>query len=369
MKKIIAFFLLMVLLIPLVSCSSGTKYTPVESTASEKRVVMTLTLGDKSYDVRYELYRALFLTYRDEVSLGNNDVWVQDGKEAYVDKINTMILDKVTAIYSVFAVCEDIGVNLYSASVDRQVDEYIATSIAGEDGDGTYEEYLVLLNKMYLNWSVQDLLLRYAIGLEAIDAYYIGDFDAENIGDSVNVGNLSYTREDIKAYYNSDECIRILRAHIQASAHYEPDKYAETVRRRMAEAAPNEKAVATVIINTGLTAATEVMNGYVIGKYNLDSFYYGDLTKAAFALSPFTVSDPVRVHNGDDDIIFIIYHAEKSDTHFDRCYTEIAYVYLTDQVGKIITEAAESLKMGVEYTDVFSSFDYSAIDMDEEKKD
>ena len=355
MKKTIALLLAVILMLSLASCGSR-EYEPVASTEEESRVLMTLTVGNKSYSVRYELYRALFLTYRDEIAGKDADTLTDSER----DEINALILDRVSSIYAVFAVCEDIGYDLYSASVDKQVDEYIKSSIEDDGGYGSYEEYLKALSDMNLNWSCQDLLLRYAIGLSAIDEYYIGDFDAENLGDTVNVGKLTYTREDIKNYYDSDECVRVLRAHIQAKAHYNPEEYGERVRKNMVEAG-SEAAVASVIINTGLTAPAEVKNGYVMGKYNLDRFYYAELTDAAFSLRVGEVSPTVRVHNGEDDIIFVLYRAEKSDEHFDACYSEIAYVYLTDTVGKKIQEAADALATDVTYTEVFKNLDFSSI--------
>ena len=153
---------------------------------------------------------------------------------------------------------------------------------------------------------------------------------------------------------------RVLRAHIQAKAHFDPDGYAESVRKKMKDAS-GESAVATVIINTGLTAPTEVMNGYVMGRYSLDRFYYGELTDAAFALDVGEVSPTVRVHNGEDDIIFILYGAAKSDAHFEQCYSEIAYTYLTDTVGKKIDEAAKGLISEVLYTDFYNNLDLSEV--------
>ena len=130
----------------------------------------------------------------------------------------------------------------------------------------------------------------------------------------------------------------------------------------MISAAQNgESAVALVVINNGLTAATEVQRGYVMGRYNLDSLYYSDLTDAALSLSVGEVSDVIDVHNGEDRILYVLYRAEKSDSHFDEAYSEIAYVYLTNEVGKIVNAAKESLFESVEFTDVFESLNYSEI--------
>ncbi len=364
MKKTALMLLIIILSLSIISCSGTSSYEPVESTAEEERVVMTLSVGNKRYDVKYELYRALFLNYRDEVSGGDDSVWQGDGKQAYIDEINALILERASAIYAVFAVCEDIGYDLYSKNVNKQVNKYITESIEGTGGYGTREKYIDALRSMNLNWSVQDLLLRYAIGMAAIDEHYIGDFDADDIGQTIELGELKYTQDDVKNYYNSDDCIRVLRAHIQADAYYDPMEYALRVKNNM-ENATSESAVSTVIINTGLTAASEVKRGYVMGRYNLDPLYYGDMTDAAFALSPGEVSDPIQVNTGDGDVIFIIYRAEKSDAHFNECYTEIAYVYLTDKVGEITERAAAGLASGVSYTEVLLTLDYTAIRMNE----
>ena len=74
MKKIIAFLLSLIILAGLTACSGG-GYEPVPSTDEEARVVMTLECDGKSYDVKYELYRALFLSHRDELDGGDRELW------------------------------------------------------------------------------------------------------------------------------------------------------------------------------------------------------------------------------------------------------------------------------------------------------
>lgn len=366
MKKILAILLIAVMLLSLAACSEP-EYEPVPSTEEEAEVVMTLELDGKSYDVKYELYRAFFLTYKDEVTGGNDTLLSGDGSALYIAEINELVLDRIAAIYSVFAVCERIGYDLYSKSVDKLIDKHIRESIEGGSGAvgyGSYEKYLEALTAMNLNYSVQTLLYRYAIGLDAIDNHYIGTFSADDIGDTIVIGELTYTREDVLDYYFSDACLRMLRAHIQHDAYYDPMEYAATVKERMEEAALiGESSVASVIINTGLTAPTEVQRGYVIGRYSLDPLYYEELTDAAFELDVGEVSDPIIIHNGNDKIIFIVYNAQKSNEHFDECYSEIAYVYLTDSVGKIMDEVKNSLEDSVSYTDAYRAIDHASIRM------
>ena len=358
MKRFFALLILICISLSLISCSS--KYEPVPSTEAEKRVVMTLSAYGESYEVKYELWRAFYLTYKDDVS--------GEGEE-YRKNIDALVLDRIIHVYSVLALCDKLGINLYSRSVNKEIEDYVAQSVEGAGGSvgyGSYEEYLSALKKMNLNYSVQDLLFRYEIGLREIDEYYIGTFDADKIQDGIKFGDISYTREDVKSYYYSDACVRVLRAHLQAGAYYNPDAYALEVKEEMEAAAlTGESAVATVIINTGLTAPIEVERGYVIAKNNLEKLYYSEMTESAFELEIGEVSEPITVNYGDGEVIFILYRAEKSDEHFDESYTEIAYVYLTDAVGGYLASCAKTLFDSVELTGVLDTIDYNEVFMND----
>ena len=86
-----------------------------------------LSIDGKTYDVRYELYRAFFLTYKNQVDGGNSSVWTSDEKDVYVEKINDLILNRITEIYSAFAICERIDFDIYSSSVEKKIKENIKT--------------------------------------------------------------------------------------------------------------------------------------------------------------------------------------------------------------------------------------------------
>ena len=113
MKRIIAFFILIACVISLVGCSYKT-YPPVESTETEATTVMTLKAGGKTYEVKYELYRALFLNFKQEFDGGDDSVWTGDRKDEYIASIHEHITSLILDIYSAFAVCEQIGYNIYS---------------------------------------------------------------------------------------------------------------------------------------------------------------------------------------------------------------------------------------------------------------
>ena len=95
MKKLTSIVLIIATLalsiLSLASCTKN-KYAPVESTAEEKKVVMTLSIDSDKYEVKYELYRALFLALRDEVDGGDRSVWSGENKAEYIEKIDALII-------------------------------------------------------------------------------------------------------------------------------------------------------------------------------------------------------------------------------------------------------------------------------------
>ena len=373
MKKAAALILLVATIFMLVGCNKV--YKPVDSTEEESRTVMTLSFGNKTYQVKYELYRALFLTYRDEVDGGDRSVWQGESKADYIEKINKRIIERAVDIYSTFAVAESIGINPYSTEVEKEINNYINVSIEGGalgdtlyPGYESYEAYLAALESLYLNYSVQTLLFRYSIVSDLIDDYYMGTLTEDTIESGV-VGNpdgkLDYTREDVEAFYNSDECVRVLRTFVSEDMDLNPETRAESVRAAIAKVASGgESAVRREMINKGSTTSVpELESGFIIGKYNLSKSYYADMVDAAFALPVGGVSEVVRIHDGNRMCYYIIYRAEKSDAHLDGAYASIAYIYLRNEIGKIYADCAADMIESAEFTDVMSTIDHSAISM------
>ncbi|MBQ7343903.1 MAG: peptidylprolyl isomerase [Clostridia bacterium] len=378
MKKIIAILLLLASIFALASCNKDKEYPPVESTEEEARTVMTLSIDGKTYDVRYELYRAFFLTYKAEVDGGDESVWTGQKKDEYVAKIDELILERVAEIYAAFAICERIGFDLYSDDVEDKIKENIRISVEGGsygsaviEGFESYDDYLASLKAINLNYSVQTLLFRYAIAVDAIDTYYIGTASSDDVDINLTVGKIEYTKEDVKEFYDSDECVRVLRASFQKKISYTPLEKAENLKAALESAAQSkdtleemEAAVVTAIMGNGLYSnAAEIRDGYVIGRYNLERSYYGEMTDAAFALNMGEVSAPIEVVTDVEDSYYVLYRSYKSDEHFEENYDSIRYVYLMNYVGEISHGVAEELKSSVTYTDYLKGIDHSGIGM------
>ena len=372
MKKI-SVFLLAVLLLSLLTSCGGTDYPPVQSSELESTVVMTLKIEDEEYDVKYELYRALFLNIRDEIDGGDRSVWSGESKDGYVARADAEIKRQIADIYSVLHIADKIGIDVYSSEFDEIIEETIALSVEGGYYDdtevigyeGDYDAYLNHLREMNLNYSVHDLMLRYNIASSRIFDYHAGYTDGQFLEEYVQ-GELKFTKEDVKNFYNNnEECVRVIRAHLPKST-FTAQK-AEEKRQKLCEIEIyGEEAVVNYVIGLGVpTADSDIANGMLIAKHSLDSAYYAEFVEVAFALEYFEVSEVVEVFTGDTNSsgYNILYKIGKSDEHFENCYESIEAVYIQNQIGKIIDTAADTLLSSAQNTPFLNALDRATISM------
>ena len=193
MKKILCLSVVLILLL-ITSCGG---YPAVESTDEENTVLFSITVADSRYDVKYELYRALFLNYKADVDGGDDSVWSGEDSAEYIEKINEIILPMIANIYATINLAESIGIDFSSKKVKKQVDELIEISIEGGsynglkvEGAGSYDEYLASLKAANHNYSTQILLYHYAIAQTEIAKYYIGTLSEDNITPDATEGHL-----------------------------------------------------------------------------------------------------------------------------------------------------------------------------------
>ena len=368
MKKIIALLLALISVFSLASC--GDEFEPVESTEKEKTVVMTMKYGSEEYDIPYELYRAFFLTYKSEFDLSDPD---------YVSKLNDKIIDKIAEIYSVFYMCDAIGVDAFSGTFDDEIDEFIEKSVeniiylekmaAKERGetvelsrDEAYKIYLQRLTAQNLNYSVSILLYRYELALSEIESYYRGEADASSLT-GYDDGKIDTSREKVLAFYNSESTVKLL------SYCREDDIGAlnkvEKVREDMLDATDKDGVVMAIFTNSLYGYPAEVERGMVIGKYTLSSNFFNEFTDLAFSLEVGEVSEVIEVYDGSKDLIYVLYRDEKTSEHFESCFADIAYAYVSDEIGKIKADVKAGLVSGCNFTAEYSTIDHASISMKE----
>ncbi len=325
----------------------------------------TMTLDGKKYDVAYELYRALFLQYKSKIDGGDASVWSGEKKDEYIAEIDKIIFSRISDIYAVLHLCDKVGINAYSKVVEQTISDYIKVGVEGgsidgmrfEGFDGDYDAYLAHLKAENMNYAVQVLLYRYSIAYLLLEDYYADKVSGED--------SVSYTREDVKAYYDSDECVRVLEAFLSTGT--EIDRLINTPERakRLRDGISqqsNEYDVGTYMISNTLSAEG-LRDGTIIGKYSLDPAYYEDLTAAAFSLSVGDTSEVIEVITGASNGYYILYRTEKSDENFEKCYEQIEASYVLNLIGKDVFNTADALKASISRTDAFTSLVHYEISM------
>ena len=365
MKKLISLFIIIASLITLASCGG---YDPVPSTDEEAEVVMTLTLDGKSYDVRYELYRAMFLNYKYTVDGGDSSVWSGDDKDTYIARVHEMIVARITDIYSVLHLADKVGINMYSHSVEDKIKEYVKISVEGgvyNDetilGYESYDAYLAALAKLGINYSVQELIFRYSIAVDMIAEYYEGTPKEDLLGNvTFEGGALKYTKDDVEAFYYSSDSVRYISAYIQ-SKYAGAKQRAEALHDRLKAVEGDDKAVSIEIYSSTISSDADLTAGTVIGRYVLDSVNYGELTEAAFSTPVGKVSDIVETTLGEATGFFILYPINKDATHFEEYYYDITTAYVENEIGKMLSDVQDGLLAGASKTSVLEGLDYSKI--------
>ena len=363
--KIIKRLLALSLLIATCLCATSCRYRPVKSTKEEMQTVLTMTVDGTTYEVAYELYRAFFLQLKSEVDGGDESVWTSDKKDEYIEKIDAMIYSRIADIYAVLHLCDKVGIDLYSRNVKKTIKNYIKASVEGgaiddsvfEGFGGDYDAYLAHLKSMYLNYSVQELLFRYTIANILLADYY---------EDKIEGGEYNFTRDDVKAFYDSDDCVRVLQMYLPTNTEVDrsintPERV-EKLRNDIADLY-GEYSVGTYMISNSL-ATEELRDGFFIGKWSLDPMYYEELTASAFALEKGETSAVIEVNTGSSNGYFILYCCAKSDDNFNSCYDAIEDTYVQNRMGKSIDDIKVELVKSATPTSVLVNLDRSTVSMD-----
>ena len=366
MKKIILSVLVLVMLFNIIGCQSD-PYPAVKSTREERRVVMTLNFDGEIYKVKYELYRALFLSHKRDVDGGDDSVWQGENKEEYINKINDIIIDKASEIYSVFHLAKKLKIKPYSRDMDKLVKERIRISIEGSEAGvigygGNYDNYLAALKESNLNYSVQDLLIRYSILLEKINEYYHGVED-DALGKLP--GEFTVDSKALSDYYYGDDSVRIMHAYMQEGVSNDTYGKMEEIRQGMISS-DDEISMALFIINNTFIPPQDLIvdkkvSGIMVSKNAINDTYsvYKD---AAFSLEVGEVSPIIEVDDGTLGY-YVLYRLNKDSDHFERCYEDIKTSYLDDLIGKELIKISEGLSCGVEYKKNYEKISHKDISM------
>ncbi|MBQ8380379.1 MAG: hypothetical protein IJY18_00650 [Clostridia bacterium] len=358
MKKLLCLALALSLLFSLFSCG-GAKYEPRESTEEEARVVMTYSIDGATYEVKYELYRAIFLNFISEYDYKKDGFFDTDEGKAAVDSVNETFKSLSADIYATLHLAKKIGYDPYSADADKAVSELIAEDVENEYFGGDYEKYLSELKNINLNYSTQDLILHYQLAYDKIVDYYKGTVDPDNPSTDMTEGALEYTEDDVRDFYFGESSVRVSIIKI---SHDLPLSEARVIRDKLA-AMTDEKDALYYASSSTISDPYDVYMGAVIGRNSSDYVFYGDVMKEAFALG---LNETGKVHDissGVEPIYWVLYRTAKTEEHFLECYDDIADSYLSEKIGAILGGVTDSLKKSAETTEVFDSISHKEIEM------
>lgn len=352
-KRISAVILLCSVLLLCVSCKSK-EYKPVKSTEEEAKTVFKL--GE--YEVPYELFRTFFLTNKEQIDGGNSSVWLGKDAHEYRQKAIDIILPQICDIYAMFTLCSAYGVDIYSDEIEKEISDMVALSVDGGsingsivEGHDSYKDYLAYLKSLYMNDSVSRLLMRYSICEEKIT--------------EKTASESNHTSEDVYNFFESDECAHISWLHrpYYYSDFFTPDadyELAEKALAAMDKAESYDDIIKVLVQYSSGTDASDIADGFYIGKYTLDSQYMQKIIDVAFSLEAGEHSGIIENYYG----VYIVYAMEKDASYLenDSNYERIAKLYVSNEFYKTLEECKNRLAENVEYTDFFNSLNFAEIE-------
>ncbi len=349
LKRPLSLLLALFLLSLSLSACGGEKYPMRPSTVEEQEIV--LTFGEDT--VPFEVLHTFFTNAaRSEKEYGDGYFDGDEGKDHF-DTVMEKAIGNMAEIYALFAHCRSVGIDPYSEEIDEVVASYVEKNMEGGEFAGTflpsftdYDAYLEYLEKnFHMNDSVSRLLLRYAACEEALIEHYNRSY--------------SYTREDVAAFFASNDCIRV---NWFRQVGYETGKglpYEDALRlmqsaqQNLSNANRNPNKLEAVFINSFPPSSTnEIQNGFYIGRYTWDPAYLGELTEMAFALSDHEVSEIFEARDGG---LYLVYRLEKKEADFSSEYESIEALYLSEKMYEALAEEKADLLSSVRYAEGFSS--------------
>ena len=349
MKKLAlrAFSLLLVLCLLATTLVGCDDYKPRKS--SDEEATPVFVLGEDT--VNFEALYTFFLN-RCENTEGYSDTYFT-GPEANArfDAILAEAIRELSEIYALFAVCREVNIDPYSEEVEDLITEQIKLSVEGGSigdfnftGFESYDAYLDYLKKNYhMNDAVNRLMLRYAVCEELLMDYYAETY--------------TYTKEDVRAFFESDDCIHIMwvgRSSTDGGLAGMGYTDAEIKEFNIEQVEKARDFFLAGLNGKAIEYTTLTSTELYLGRHTLDSAYYAELIEAVYALDTNGVTDVIDLGVTG---LFVVKRLPKSEADFNNTgfYAAITDAYLYDlQMSAVLTKAA-SLMQGIVYKEAYSS--------------
>ena len=341
--RLLALLLLAVLSVSLVSCGD---YKPVKSSESDARSVATMD-GE---EVRFELVRAFLLAYKAEYDGGDPSRWQGESGKALFAEVLSDAMEQIAEIYATFAVCLENGIDPYGKEVNGLVSDRVAIDIDGGYLDGNYVEgygskkkYLAALEERGLTDSVNRLLHRWDACLALLYEQMITDLD-----DGANV----ISRDDVRAFYDSDDCARISWVFISNENSADDTVYrqkAQRARAALLECSSYAEMSVIVAQNTLNLSYDQIDNGFCLSTNGGIGSGDRKLCETASELDNLEVSEIIETDLG----LYVLIGLQKSAAYYSAHYEEIHDLALENRLYESIDSAAEALLEGAAFTELY----------------
>lgn len=325
---------LLMLTAALTSC--GENYKLRKSTDKEATPVAELS----GYTVNFEMLYTFFLNACEKREGFDESYLEGEGWEARYESLMEEALASISEIYGLLSLCKSVGIDPYSAEMEKAIMDYLKTTVSGGVmgdhaivGFDSYTEYLDYIREHYhMNDAVNRLMIRYALCEEKLVEYY--------------KTRHRFTEADVRAFFESDTCIRVVWVGRPKNAEFLG--LSEKANLNLLE--KGRELLQRGDIKGAIQYSLEPVADFYMGPYTLDSNHYAKLIEAAYRLGEGDVSS--RLDLGVEGYYYVK-RLEKSPLHFDLRYEEIEGVYLYEVQSTAVLREAEKLLQGIVYKDAF----------------
>ena len=342
----VALLLCLSLLLTVSLCACG--YKPVASTAEEGRAVFFL---DGTHEVKYELFRFVFLQKKQAESDGNEEYFANKNKTELFERYAEEAEAEAAKVYAMFSLCSKYGIDPYSEEIEEEITETLKQTIKGDDatpGYGSQKAYLEDIKSQFLNDSVYRLYLRYDVCERRLAAKLKQD------------DIIQAKWEDVFSYYNGEETVRDTWILIPYS---NLEGYTAGMKQTLwAEASEKSNADFTSMAAQYATiqSAEEMATGIYFGKYEYDTLYK-ELVDTAFSLAEGETSEPF--YSGDG--LYIVRRLPKDVQYLaDESNRDLLNEgYMLNAFGQMLAEEELRLLDAISYTDYYATLTFDSIKM------
>ena len=344
-KRFLALFLaILMAILALTGCEKT--YKEARSSREMRRTVARI--GD--YEVNYEFFRYLFLSFKPGVDGGDDSVWTGPDADEYFKVCKEKCEEVMRAVYGTFIFAKNAGIDPYSKEADARVDELVKATIEGGfingnyvQGYGSVKKYREDLEANHMTDAVNRLFFRYSICESMLYEYYTDTFGG---------GTIQTDDQTIRNFFAQEDLIRMTWIAVQKDGTFTDAQYRTLANERreglLACSSLDEKLQYVAFHN--LQAAT--MDKGVFLTASTCGAEYKTVYEEAKSLSAGEVGDIIETA----DAFYIPLRLQKPSDYLNTAngMTEIVNLYIEHSLYSTLDSQNEALT--ISYTSGFSRY-------------